>query len=280
MPASCGLRARDLRVRLDGVEVLRGVDLELTGGWTAVVGPNGAGKSTLLRALAGLLPLASGTVTLQGEDLIALSAAERARRLAWLPQQDALSGDLSVRDTVALGRLPHLGLWARPGPGDEAAIDAAMVRADCHRWQDRPLHRLSGGERQRVHLARALATGAPVLLLDEPTAHLDPPHQWLLGRLLRELAATHTVVTVLHDITLALQADRVMALEQGRVLAHAAHDDPALHRQLESLFAPAIRVQPLPHSAVRGASGADSPGGPAPQRYAAMPAPLDRMNSA
>ena len=250
------LSARDLHVSLDGQPVLRGMDVSFEAGWTAVVGPNGAGKSTLLRALAGLLPPLQGSIMLGSEALQRLSPAQRARRLAWLPQQDGLSGDLSVRDTVALGRLPHLGLWARPGVQDEAAIDAAMRRADCQDWQDRPLHRLSGGERQRVHLARALATGAPVLLLDEPTAHLDPPHQWSLARLLRELARTHTVVTVLHDITLALQADRVLALQQGRVACQGPHDDPGLHQGLERLFAPAIRVQPLPDSA-QGRFGAN-----------------------
>jgi iron complex transport system ATP-binding protein len=99
-----------------------------------------------------------------------------------------------------------------------------------------------------------------VLLLDEPTAHLDPPHQWALARLFRELAATHTVVTVLHDLSLALQADTVAVLGQGRLHIHAAHHDPALHRQLECQFSPAVRIEPL----------AASPG-----RFAAAPMPLD-----
>ncbi|MFM8638309.1 MAG: ABC transporter ATP-binding protein, partial [Betaproteobacteria bacterium] len=192
-----------LQVALDGQAVVDGVQLELQPGWTALVGPNGAGKSTLLKALAGLLPLQAGRVEVNGQPLEALPRAQRARLVAWLPQQDSSNGDLTVRETVCLGRLPYTGLWGRWQPEDEAAVQAALARTDGLAWQHRPLNRLSGGERQRVHLARALATGAAILLLDEPTAHLDPPHQWALARLFRELAATHTVVTVLHDLNLA-----------------------------------------------------------------------------
>lgn len=255
------IRAQGVRVALDGRAILKGIDLDLQAGWTALVGPNGAGKSTLLRALAGLLPLQAGIVECQGRAVPAMSPLERARRLAWLGQHDALSSDLSVRDTVGLGRLPHLGLWGRPDEADRLAIEEAMARTDCTAWQDRPLHRLSGGQRQRVHLARALATGAGILLLDEPTAHLDPPHQWALARLLKELSRTHAVLTVLHDVGLALQADRVMVMAEGRITHAGPHDDPALHRHLESTFAPALQVQPL--------------AGASPQRYGAVPAPLE-----
>lgn len=254
------LSCRRLQLQLDGRWVLRDVNLELQRGWTALVGPNGAGKSTLLKALAGLLPGSAAQVALGHQALQAWPLNARAQALAWLPQQDATSGDLSVRETVSLGRTPHIGLWGRWRDEDELAVQAALERTDCLAWQDRSVQRLSGGERQRVHLARALATGASVLLLDEPTAHLDPPHQWALAQLFRELATTHTVVTVLHDLTMALQADTVVLLQEGRVLAHARHDDPTLHRQLEAVFAPAIRIEPL-----RG-QGA---------RYGAQPMPLE-----
>jgi iron complex transport system ATP-binding protein len=266
------LKGTGLQVALDGQCVVRGVHIELHTGWTALVGPNGAGKSTLLKALAGLLPLQAGRVEVNGQPLAALPLAQRARTVAWLPQQDSNSGDLTVRETVCLGRLPYTGLWGRWQARDEAAVQDALARADCGAWQHRPLHRLSGGERQRVHLARALATGAAILLLDEPTAHLDPPHQWALARLFRELAATHTVVTVLHDLNLALQADRVAAMGQGRLHAHAVHHDPALHRTLEQLFAPALSIQPLPG----GPSGPDRPAAPGTTaRFGAVPQPLE-----
>jgi iron complex transport system ATP-binding protein len=257
------LRCHNLHIALDGQPVLHGITLSLQPGWTALVGPNGAGKSTLLRALAGVLPGSAEHIELQGQPLHQLPQRERAQALAWLPQQDSTSGDLTVRETVCLGRLPYTGLWGRWQARDEAAVQDALARADCMAWQHRPLHRLSGGERQRVHLARALATGASILLLDEPTAHLDPPHQWALARLFRELAATHTVVTVLHDLNLALQADRVAAMGQGRLHAHAAHHDAALHQTLEQLFAPALSIQPLP------------PVAGAPGRFGAMPRPLE-----
>ena len=254
------LACEHLEVQLDGRTVVRGVSLSFERGWTALVGPNGAGKSTLLKALTGLLASSQGGVRVGTQALGTLSLQERARTVAWLPQQDSTSGDLTVRETVCLGRMPYTGLWGRWQAQDEQAVQQAMRRADCHSWQDRPLHRLSGGERQRVHLARALATGADILLLDEPTAHLDPPHQWALARLFRELAATHTVVTVLHDLTLALQADRVVALNEGRVQAQGEHRDTALHRALEKLFAPAVRIEALQVS---------------PGRFGAVPMPLE-----
>jgi iron complex transport system ATP-binding protein len=223
-------------------EVLHDVSARFDRGWTAIVGPNGAGKSTLLRVLAGLLPAAAGEVRLDGRALAALGARERGRRIAWLAQLGDTSGDLTVRETVALGRLPHLGPFGTPGPGDDEAVDAAMAATECSAWQQRPLAELSGGERQRALLARALATGAGVLLLDEPTTHLDPPHQVALARLARRLAATHTVVTVMHDLPLALAADRVLLLDQGRLRADGASSDPALHAQIIAAFDGAVHI--------------------------------------
>jgi iron complex transport system ATP-binding protein len=239
---SAALEAREISVTLGAQRVLDGVSCAFATGWTAIVGPNGAGKSTLLRVLAGLLAPATGSVHLGGQPLDTLPARERGRQLAWLAQLGDISGELTARETVALGRLPHLGLVGVASVADEAAIERAMAVTECSAWQHRPLAELSGGERQRVLLARALATEAPVLLLDEPTTHLDPPHQVALVRLARRLAATHTVVTVLHDLPLALQADRVLVLQRGRVQADAKHDDPALHAALVAVFDGAVRV--------------------------------------
>jgi iron complex transport system ATP-binding protein len=223
--------------------VLRGVSCTLERGWTAIVGPNGAGKSTLLRALAGLLMPARGVVSLDGRPLRQWPATQRGRQIVWLAQQGEVSGELTAREIVQLGRLPHLGLFGVAGPADEAAVDAAMVATECSAWQHRRLHQLSGGERQRVLLARALATQAPVLLLDEPTTHLDPPHQAALARLFRRLGRTHTVVSVLHDLPLALHADRLLVLRHGQVQAAGTHDDPALHTALVAAFDGAIRIE-------------------------------------
>jgi iron complex transport system ATP-binding protein len=238
------LAAEGLVVELGGRPVLHGPSGRFDTGWTVVVGPNGAGKSTLLRALAGLLPLRAGRVALDERPLASFTAAERGRRIAWLAQAGDVSGELTARETVHLGRLPHLGLFGAPGRADEAIVDRAIERCECGTWQHRRLRSLSGGERQRVLLARALATEAPVLLLDEPGTHLDPPHQVALARLCRELGRTHTVVTVQHDLALALHADRVLLLRDGRIGAFAVHDDPVLHAALVAAFGGAIRIVP------------------------------------
>jgi len=208
------LEARDVCVRLGDTLALDGASFVPPPGWTAIVGPNGAGKSTLLRVLAGLA------------------------------QQSESSGELTVREVVHLGRLPHLGLFTAPGIEDEAAVDQAMAATECAAWQQRRLHELSGGERQRVLLARALAVMAPILLLDEPTTHLDPPHQVALVRLLqREARAGRTVVSVLHDLSLALMADRLVVMDRGRIRAQGARDDPALHAAFVDVFGGAIRIE-------------------------------------
>ncbi|MBL8330664.1 MAG: ABC transporter ATP-binding protein [Rubrivivax sp.] len=241
------------RLELDSVvwaygsrTVLQGVSTAFAHGWTALVGPNGAGKSSLLRVAAGLLTPQAGTVRLDGQALhgpAALSGLARGRRIAWLSQGGEITGELTLRETVALGRLPHLGLLGAAGPADEAAIERAMAITECQAWQHRRLSELSGGERQRGLLARALASEADVLLLDEPTTHLDPPHQIALARLARQLAATHTVVTVMHDLSLALAADRVLLLEDGRIRADAPAHEPALHEALCQSFGQAIRIR-------------------------------------
>jgi iron complex transport system ATP-binding protein len=241
------LQAQQLRVVLGGVTVLNEVSLNLLPGWTAIVGPNGAGKSTLLHALASLLPLASGRVLLAGKPLKAWSTGERALQLAWMSQHNATAGDssseLTVREVVHLGRLPHLGLFAAPTAHDEAVVDQCMHLTECTAWQHRRLHELSGGERQRALLARALAVQAPVLLLDEPTTHLDPPHQIALVKLLQGLGRTHTVVSVLHDVSLALQADRVVVMKAGQIHGQGRSSDPLLHRSLVEVFDNALRIE-------------------------------------
>ena len=242
---TASLRAEDLQVALGPAPVLHGVTLDLQPGWTAVVGPNGAGKSTLLRALAGLLSPRAGGVWLEGRPLQAWSARERAQRIAWLAQQGQAQGDLTVRELVELGRLPQLGLFGAPGPADRRAVDQAMQATECSAWADRSLQQLSGGERQRCLLARALAVRAPVLLLDEPTTHLDPPHQVALVRLMREQARRGIVLSVLHDLPLALQADRVVVMRAGRIAAAGAHDDPRLHAALAEVFEHAVRIERL-----------------------------------
>ena len=241
------LEGRELRVRLGSAEVLQGISLTLHAArWTAIVGPNGAGKSTLLRTLAGLQS-AQGTVRLQGRDLRSITHRERARLLSWLAQQAETAAELDGLDVVRLGRLPRHGLLGQATPDDEAAVLRAMQRCECTGFAGRRLATLSGGERQRVLLARALAVRAPVLLLDEPTTHLDPPHQSALVRLMREEAqAGAAVISVLHDLTLALAADRLIVIAAGRLVAEGPPADAAVRAALESVFDHALHIVQVP----------------------------------
>ncbi|EGI76064.1 ABC transporter-like protein [Hylemonella gracilis ATCC 19624] len=241
------LSARGLRVSLGSTEVLHAVDLDLSAGrWTSIVGPNGAGKSTLLKALAGLLPQARGEVRLMGTTLNDLPARARARRLAWLGQNESVTDDLPVHDVAMLGRLPHQAWLAPPSAADHAAVERALRSTQAWDWRERPLGQLSGGERQRVLLARALAVEAEVLLMDEPLANLDPPHQadWLV--VVRALVARGgTVVSVLHELSMALQADALVVMAQGRVTHHGASGDSATHAALRDVFEHRITLHAL-----------------------------------
>ena len=235
--ARVSLSARFKAARIGKRAILHDIDVSLPAArWTAIVGPNGAGKSTLLRVLAGLLPC-DGQVTLMGRPLHDWPARERARKLAWLGQAESGSDDLRVQDVVMLGRLPHRAWLAAPTPADLAAVEQALRATHTQAFAQRRLGALSGGERQRVLLARALAVQAPVLLMDEPLAHLDPPHQadWMAAvRALTQGGAT--VISVLHELSIALQADDVLIVKDGRITHHSASASPTTHRALQAAF--------------------------------------------
>ncbi|MEP7002910.1 MAG: ABC transporter ATP-binding protein [Chloroflexota bacterium] len=208
--------------------VLRGVDLTLEpGGLIALVGANGAGKSTLLRALAGLIRPSTGRVTLDDVGVLSMSRAVLASRIAVVPQTFDTLFPFTVREIVALGRTARLGFFARPARSDQEAVERAISDQDLSSLAGRRIDALSGGERQRVVLAMALAQEADVLLLDEPTAHLDPSHQRSVLIRVGELARTRGVIAlaVLHDLNLAALADRVIVLRDGSVHADGS---PAL----------------------------------------------------
>ncbi|WP_427912673.1 ABC transporter ATP-binding protein [Ramlibacter sp. MMS24-I3-19] len=238
--------ARGLQVALGGREVLHGIDLVLpVGRWTALVGPNGAGKTTLLKTLAQLLPF-RGELVVLGKPSGAWSARERARAISWLGQGEPGAEDLRAADVVMLGRLPHQAWLSTPSAADSIAVERAMRQTQCWDWRTRPVGQLSGGERQRVLLARALAVEAPLLLMDEPLANLDPPHQadWL-ALVRAQVAQGRTVLSVLHELTMALHADDLLVLQAGRLVHHGRCDDPATHQALRHVFDHRVRVQAL-----------------------------------
>ena len=205
-----------------GRSVLRGVDVELAAGeQVALLGANGSGKSTLLRVLAGVLRPTAGRVELFGRPIDEWDRGELARRVTVLPQGLELPHGFRVAEVVALGRIPHARSWFATSAEDEAAVGRALVDADVEDLADRPVHELSGGERQRVLVAMALAQEPVLLLLDEPTAHLDVAHQLALIELLERLrrARSVTVLAVLHDLNLAARfADRALILHAGRLV--------------------------------------------------------------
>jgi len=216
------LRTLGLALGYGSRTVLRDITLDIpAGAWTAIVGPNGSGKSTLLRALAGLAPPRAGTILLRGRPLSQWPRRERARELAWLAQ-DSGATNLTAEEVVGLGRFAHSGWLAHRKTEDDAAIRRAMLATGSVAWAGRRVTTLSGGERQRVLLARVLAVEAPVLLLDEPTTHLDPPHQEDVARILREQArgCAVCVVSAIHDLSLALTADRLIVLGAPGLIGH------------------------------------------------------------
>lgn len=243
---SAALEARNVGAQLGGVAVLQGLNLCIAQGrWTSVVGPNGAGKSTLLKVLAGVLPH-TGSVHLLGRPLLQVPARQRARQLAWLGQGEACADDLRVQDVVMLGRLPHQAWLAPPSTADLVAVERALRYTQAWDWRQRPLAQLSGGERQRVLLARALAVEAQVLLMDEPLANLDPPHQadWLC---VVEALLAHgtTVVSVLHELTMALHAQDMVVMRAGRMEHHGPTHEPATRQALVEAFDHRIAIHPV-----------------------------------
>ena len=239
MTASAFLTARGLSVTLAGRLVLDDVSLALSSGHlVALVGPNGAGKTTLLRAMAGLVP-SEGAIEVGGAALSSLTLRERARHFAYLPQGHIVHWPLPARDIVALGRYPH-GTTdpARLTPKDAEAVLRAMQATDVVEFSERRVTELSGGERSRVALARVLAVEAPVILADEPTASLDPRHQFDVMKSLRASADKGVlVIVVTHDLGLAARfADTVLVLSDGRLVSQGAPAEALSEKIMGDVF--------------------------------------------
>ncbi len=236
---------RDVAVKLGGAPILRGVSLAVaTGEWVTVIGPNGAGKSTLLRAIGSLLPY-DGAISLMGVPAPRMRRRERARVLATVPQNPAVPPGMAVLDYVLLGRTPYIRPLGRESRADLDAVDAVLRRLDLVRFADRPLETLSGGERQRVFLARALAQGATVLMLDEPTSSLDIGHQQEVLDLVDDLRRDHglSVLATMHDLSIAGEyADRMVLLARGAVVAEGTPAQVLTEESLQRYYGARVRV--------------------------------------
>jgi len=236
-PGSVGT---DLRVGPDSPAGVHAVSVAVAeGGLVGIIGPNGSGKTTLLRLLAGLLRPSSGRVMLGGRDLHSFSRRELARRIAVVPQETRLAFDFTVQEIVLMGRFPHLGPFEMEGRDDVAIAREALRSTGTLDLADRPFATLSGGEKQRVIIAGALAQAAGVMLLDEPTAALDPGYQLEIAALLRRLNAERrvTMVVATHDLNLAaaLCTDLVL-MRAGRVLGAGPARDALTRENILRLY--------------------------------------------
>jgi iron complex transport system ATP-binding protein len=216
------LRIESLSVDYGPRRALTDVTLDVASGEIlALIGPNGAGKSTLIRAASGVIP-STGRVRTNGDDFASLSPIQRARYLAVVPQAISLPPAFTVWETVLMGRTPHLGFLGHASRADEELARRALERVHADDLAERRVGELSGGERQRILLARALTQSTPILLLDEPTAHLDLQYQVSLLELVRKLVREDNlaVLLALHDLNLAARyADRVALMVAGEIRA-------------------------------------------------------------
>ena len=216
-------RIDNLHAGYNGTEILKGVSFDIdSSDFIGVIGPNGSGKTTLLRSMSRALPPISGCVEFDGKNIYSIPAREFARKVAVVPQDTLVAFDFSVLEIVLMGRSPRLGRFAVEGSKDIEIAIKALERTGTAHLRDRQINALSGGERQRIMLARALAQEPEVLLLDEPTSHLDINYQYEIMDLVRSLNRERglTVLAVLHDLNLASQyCDRLILSGQGKIQA-------------------------------------------------------------
>ena len=205
---------------------------------TALAGPNGSGKSSIVRALLRRADVTGGAVTIDGRDVNTRSYAELARVVAVVPQREEAAFPTRVREYVALGRYPHLGLWRTPADADTRAVDQALAQAGVDDLAERDTDALSGGEWQRVRIARALAQQTPALVLDEPTTFLDVAHEMAIFELLFSLARSGlAVLLVSHQLNLVARfADTIVLLDEGKVATSGTPAEVMQADRLESIY--------------------------------------------
>ncbi|WP_418060232.1 ABC transporter ATP-binding protein [Pimelobacter simplex] len=251
-PTAAALDVRGVRVGYDGEVVCRDVDLSIVeGSYTAIIGPNACGKSTLLRAMARILPIAAGSVLLDGRDIATLPTKQLATHLGLLPQSSLAPEGIRVADLVARGRYPHQRMFDRWSRDDEQAVLEALAATATTALSGRLVDELSGGQRQRVWLAMVLAQQTPLLLLDEPTTFLDIAHQYGLLDLFQRLRAEHarTVVVVLHDLNQAARyANHLIVMKDGAVVTAGSPAEVITASLVEEVYGLPCRIEPDPET--------------------------------
>lgn len=261
----CGIRPKDapvnvaflsvdrLSVALDGHQVLHDVQFDVPAGqWIGILGPNGAGKTTLLRAIGSHVSY-EGAIRLQDRSVDEMTAPSRARVLAFVRQARSLTFDFTVEEFVLLGRAPHRGWFKSYRQGDRVRVREALDQVDLQGFEERSVLSLSGGEMQRVFLAQALVQDADLLLLDEPTAHLDVHYQFTFMEQVRELVEEgRTVLAVFHDLELAARyAHRLLLLDEGRLRADGAPAAVLTPGQIANVFGMRAEVDRRPDGALQ-----------------------------
>jgi len=240
-------------VTLERTEILRGVSFDVdTGVFLGLIGPNGCGKTTLLRAISGMIEF-EGEIDLDGRPVDAWSDPERARRLAFVRQAPSLTFDFTVEEFVLLGRTPHTGWLRSYRHEDRTCVARALREVDLEGFGSRSMLSLSGGELQRAFLAQALAQEAQLLLLDEPTSHLDVRYQYtFMDRVERLVKRGRTACTVAHDLELAARyADRLLVMSDGRIIADGAPDDVVTPTLIAEVFGMQAAVDRNPGGSLR-----------------------------
>jgi len=257
------LQARDIHHAYRGKGVLHGASLHLgPGEVVSLLGANGAGKSTLLRILLGLLPPSGGEVRLAGRLLADYPRRELARQVAYVPQVHSTPFPYTVRQIVTMGRLPSAGLFAAPGRDDRSAVDRVLARLAISHLAERPYTEISGGERQLALIARALAQGSRLLVMDEPATGLDYGNQITLLDLLRSLAAEGYGIlkTTHHPDHVLAGSDRVAVLIAGRIVADGRPADVLTAKCLSELYGVPVTPVRLPDGRLVVAPDLDRPG--------------------
>lgn len=244
------LAAKNISFSYGSTPTLVDIDFALAcGALRALLGPNGSGKTTLLKLLTGILQPTRGVVLCDDADLKTMSRREIARRIALVPQELNLQFGFTVRQMVMLGRTPHVSALGGPSKQDREVVARVMEMTEITEMRDRVVTELSGGEQQRVVIAMALAQEPQVLLLDEPTVHLDISHQIEILDLVRKLNRERglTVLATMHDLNLAaLYFDDLVLLERGRIVAQGAPSEVLNAERIRKVFNASVMIQPHP----------------------------------